>query len=68
MIQSGEILGGLHVTLSFAALKAGTQELIQRVPQLSKDATRYFVNKGINRFQKDFKLGEGSGIALTSNE
>ena len=68
MIQSGEILGGLHVTLSYAALKAGTQELIQRVPQLSKDATRYFVNKGINRFQKDFKLGEGSGIALTSNE
>ena len=68
LIQSGEILGVLRVVLPYAALKAGTQELIKRAPELTKGATRYFVNKGINRLKKDFALGEGSGITLTNNE
>ena len=36
-----------------AARKAATQQLIKRAPELIKDATRYFFNKGINRFRKD---------------
>ena len=68
MIQSGEILGELLLALPYAAIKAGTQELIKRAPELTRNATRYFVNKGINRLKKDFKWIKGSGIALKNNE
>ena len=62
------ILGDLLVALPYAAIKAGTQELITREPELTRDATRHFVNEGINRLKKDFILSEGSGITLTNNE
>ena len=55
MIQSGGILGELLVAFPYAVIKAGTQELIKKAPELIGDATRYFVNKGINRLKKDFK-------------
>ena len=62
------ILGDLLVALPYAAIKSGTQELITRAPELTRNATRYFVNEGINRLRKDFILSEGSGITLTNNE
>ena len=62
------ILGDLLVALPYAAIKSGTQELITRAPELTRNATRYFVNEGINRLKKDFILSEGSGITLTNNE
>ena len=52
MIQSGRILGEFLVALPYAALKAGTQELIKRASELTNDATRHFVNKGINSIKK----------------
>ena len=54
MIKSGGILGELLVALPYAAIKAGTQELIKRAPELTRYATRYFVNKEINRIKKRF--------------
>ena len=67
MIQSRGILGELLV-VSYEALSAETQELIKRAPELTKDATRYFVNKGINKLKKDFTLSECSVITLRNNE
>ena len=52
IIQSGGILGELLVTLPYAAPKTEPKELIKRAQELSKDATRYFVNKGKNRLKK----------------
>ena len=46
------ILGELVVALPYIAFKAGTQELIKRSPELTKEVARYFVNKGINRLKK----------------
>ena len=48
MIQSGGILGELLV-VPYEALKGGTQELIKKAQELTRIATKYFVNKGINR-------------------
>ena len=67
-IQSGGIFDELLVALPYAALKAGTQELVKRAPELTKDTTRYFVDKRINGLKKDFILSAGSGITLTNNE
>ena len=64
MIQSGGILGELLIALPYAPSKAGTQELIKKAPELTKHATKYFVNKGIDRFIIDFTLSEGSGITV----
>ena len=52
MIQLGGILGELLVALTYAAIKAGSQELMKRAPELIRNVTRYFVNKGINRLKK----------------
>ena len=41
MIQSGGILGELLVALPYATIKAGTQELIKRAPELTKQATKW---------------------------
>ena len=49
MIKSGGILGELLVALPYAAIKAGTQELIKKAPELTRDASRYFFNKVMNR-------------------
>ena len=68
MIQSGGILGELLVALPYAALKARTQKLIKTAPELTKDTTRYFVNKEINRLKTDFTLNKDSGITLTNDE
>ena len=68
MLQSGGILGELLVALPYTALEAGRQELIKRAPELTKDATRCFVNKRINRLKIFFTLIEGSGVTLTNNE
>ena len=68
MIQLGGILGELIIALPYAASKAGTQELIKKAPELIKHATKYFVNKGIDRFIKDFTLSEGSGITVKKIE
>ena len=68
IVRSGEILGELLVASPYTALKVETQELIKRAPELTKDATRYFVNKEINRLKKDFTSSEGSRITLTNNK
>ena len=68
MIQSGGILSELLVALPYAALKARTQKLIKTAPELTKDTTRYFVHKEINRLKTDFTLNEDSGITLTNDE
>ena len=57
-IQSGGILEVLLVALSYGILKAGTQELIKKEPEITRDVTKYFVNKGI----KINTLSEGPGI------
>ena len=67
MIQSGGIIGQLLIALPYAASKAGTQELIKKAPELTKHATKYFVNKGIDRFIKDFTLSEVSGMTVKKN-
>ena len=51
MIQLGGILGELLVVL-YEVLKSETQELIKGAPELTRDGTKYFVNKGINRFKR----------------
>ena len=48
MIQSEGILGELLVALLYGVLKAGTQKLIQGAPEVTRDVTKYFVNKEIN--------------------
>ena len=68
IVQSGEIPGELLAALPYAAIKAGTQKLIKTAPELTRDAARYLVNKGINRFKKDFMLSERLGITLRNNE
>ena len=68
MTKSRGILLELLVALPYAAPKAGTKELVKRASELTKDGTRYFVNKKTDRLQKDFKLSEGLGTALTNNE
>ena len=68
MIQSGGILGELLVALPYTAFKAETQQLIKRAPELTKYATKYIVNKELDRLKKDFLTSEGSGITLTNNE
>ena len=52
MIQLRRILDELLVALQYAALKAGTQKLIKNSRELTKHATRYFVNKEINRLKR----------------
>ena len=42
LIQSGRILGELLVALPYAALKAGAQELMKRVPELTKRCNKIF--------------------------
>ena len=37
-------------------------------PILVKNATKCFVNKGINELNKSFTTKEGSGLRLTNNE
>ena len=64
IIQSRVILGELLVV----SYEAETQELIKTAPELTKDATRYFVNKRISKLKKDFTLSECSVITLKNNE
>ena len=45
-----------------SALKSGTQELIKRGPELSKDPTKYFINYGIDRLLK------GTATQITSQK
>ena len=40
------------------------QEL-KRAPELTRNATRFFVNKGINELNKKSTLRKGSGITVT---
>ena len=40
MIQSRGILGEVLVALPYAVLKVGTQELIKRAPESTRDATK----------------------------
>ena len=51
IIQSGGILGELLVALPYIALKAETQELMERAPD-AKDSARYFVNKELIDLKK----------------
>ena len=51
MIQLGGILGELLVVL-YEVLESETQELIKGAPELTRDGTKYFVNKGINRLKR----------------
>ena len=44
------------------------QKLIKRSPESTKEATWFFINKGINRLKKTFTLSEGLGITLANNK
>ena len=68
MIQSGGFYGELLVALPYAAFKEETQQLIKIALELTKYATKYIVNKGLDRLKKYFPISEGSGITLTNNE
>ena len=57
-IQSRGILEVLLVALPYGILEAGTQELIKKEPEITRDVTKYFVKKGI----KINTLSEGPGI------
>ena len=48
--------------------KAGTDIVKRSEPILAKNATKFFVNKGINELNKSFTTKEGSGLRLTNNE
>ena len=47
-------------------LKQEAGRINKRIRELTKDATRYFVNKGINRLKKCFQFNESSGITLAN--
>ena len=49
-------------------MKTGTQQLIKRAPESNRNATRFFVNKEINKLNKKFISSNGSVITLTHNE
>ena len=50
-------------------LKAGAKIFLKReLPTLAKNATKYFVKKGVNKLDKKFKASESSGKTLTNNE
>ena len=68
MINSGGILGELLVALPYTAFKAGMQQIIKTVPELTKYATKYIVHKGLDRLKKDFSISEGSEKTLKNNE
>ena len=52
MIQLGGILDELLVGLPYELFKVGTKALIKKSPEINKDATRYFVNKRINKLKE----------------
>ena len=54
MIDFGGILDDLFVGLSYELLKAGMKELIERAPEITRDATRDFGNKRINKLKKNY--------------
>ena len=54
MIDFGGILDDLFVGLSYELLKAGMKELIERAPEITRDATRDFGNKTINKLKKNY--------------
>ena len=47
--------------------KGGLEVVKHGASILAKNATKYFVNKGINALNKKNKTTEGLGITLTSN-
>ena len=46
----------------------GSQEFITRAPELVNYATKYLVNKEMERFKNHFTLCEASGITLTNDK
>ena len=52
MIQSGGILDELLVGLRYELFKVGTKALSKKSPEINKDATRYFLNKRINKLKE----------------
>ena len=55
-----------QITSRFNVCSWKQEELVKGSPELTKDATRYFVNKGINILKKCFQLNENSRITLTN--
>ena len=69
MIQSGGILGKLLVGIPYAMLHAEKETLRKRITLakneatgIAKEATEYYINKGINELDKKFTASKGSGI------
>ena len=44
------------------------QQLIKNATELTKYPTKYIVDKGLDRRNKDFPTSEVSGITLTNNK
>ena len=71
MIESEGILGDLHVAISQAIFLTG-KEVLKRglkkgitlaknaAPGLAENATEYYVNKGINKLNKNFRFRNNS--------
>ena len=60
MKHSGGILDKFFVALLYAVIKAETQQLTKIAPELTRNGTRLFANKGINDFNKKITSSSGS--------
>ena len=49
-------------------LKKGKTLAKKATPELAEKATKYYVNKEINKLNKKFISSKGSGITLKNNE
>ena len=55
MIQSGRTLAELLLRAPYIIAEEGAKQLIKRASKLIEALKRYFVNKGLNRLQKNFR-------------
>ena len=71
MIQSRGILGDLIAAIPQVMFLAKT-EALKKVNNWHqnqwKKATKYYINKGINKINKRFTSSKGPGVTLTNNE
>ena len=70
-MQSGGIIVSLRESLTkmiFMAGLEGAKTVVKKyAPKLAKNVAKYYVNRGINKVNKEFTASESSGITLTNN-
>ena len=70
-MQSGGIIVSLLESLTkmifMAGLEGAKTAVKKYAPKLAKNIAKYYVNRGINKVNKEFTTSESSGITLTNN-